>query len=518
MTPTEARRQAILALGGVDQTKETYRDRRGLPVVETVLRDLRIGCRRLLRTPVAAFVIVVTLAASIGLNASVFAIADAMVLRPFPFPQVENLVYVDEARPDGPYRGITSAANFLEWKRRTRAFSRLSGFTLRDVELGSDGGGEPETLRAAAVTADFFDVLGTAPDRGRGFVAGEETFGRHRSVVLGHAMWLRRFAGDQAIVDGSIVLDGVPHQVVGIAPRNFDFPFGTDLWVPLAFDASTIAARDRRFVLGIGRLAPGTTIEAARAELTGVGRDLSRDYPIFNADRDPRVRPFAAGFVEDGLGQLFGLLQACALLVLLIACANVTNLLLALGLERQREIAVRFALGATRGQILRGLWLENTVLGIVSVPLALAVAAAGLTITRATMPARFETLPGWRTIDVDARLMLFTLVLALLATVIVSLLSTIQMTRRNPDALKEAARGLTAGASRQRLRRAFDCGAGDAGVASAGCGRIDVARHVALAQRASRVQTARAAYAQACPAGTTVCGRRCASAVCIRRA
>ena len=454
MAPAEARRQALLQLGGIDQTKELYRDRRSLPALEALMHDLREAGQRVRRTPAAVFAIVLTLGAAAGLNAAVFAMADSLWLRPFSFPEIERLVYVDETRPDGPYRGFTSPANFLEWQRAATAISPIAGFSMRQVDLG--GIGEPERLQAVAVGADFLSLLGITPAYGRAFVKDEETFGRHRQTVLGQRLWVRRFAGDPAIVGTTVVLDDVPHEVVGIAPRNFDFPFGADLWIPLAFDASAVTNRDARFVLAIGRLSSGKTIEAARTELTAVGREIARRQPESSIGRLPRVRPFHAGFVEDGLPVMFGLLHACAFMVLLVACANISNLMLALGADRQREIAVRYALGATRAQIIRALSLESLVIAMLSVPLSLTVAASSLGVLNARMPPQIAiALSGWRNVDIDGRLVLFTIVLTVAGAAMFALLSAIHTAHPNPEALKDAARGMTAGAGRQRLRRSL---------------------------------------------------------------
>jgi putative ABC transport system permease protein len=450
LAPDEARRRALLALGGFEQAKERYRERAGVPVLESIGRDLRDAGRRLRRAPGPVLVILLTLAAALGVNGAVFAITDALVLRPFSLPDVDTLVVVSEKRPDGG-RSWTSPATFLDWRQRSTSFQTLVAVSLEDVELGDHDG--PERLRAAKVSPDFFTVVGQ-PARGRGFVEEEATVGRHRSVVLGDGLWQRRFAADPAIVGRSIVIDGIPHRVVGVAPPHFQFPYGTELWLPLAFDAASLASRDNRVLFSIGRLADGATIDSAGLDMSAIASRIARQFPDTHKDRGALVQTLADGFVEEGVRPLSVLLHVSALLVLFIACANIANLLVALAVERRREVAVRCALGATRGAIVRGVWLEHALLAMLAAPLALAVAGAALSASRASMPARLAPLlPGWETLDVDGPVVVFVAGLALVSAAVFGAFATLHASRHDLDALKEAARAQTAGINRLRLRR-----------------------------------------------------------------
>jgi predicted permease len=450
MAPQEARRRALMALGGFEQAKEQYRDRAGVPVVETLLRDLRDAGRRLRRSPGPVLIILVTLAVALAVNSTVFAIADSLLLRPFSLPDVDRLVAVFETPPGGG-RSWTSPATFLDWRQRSRSIRTLVAFRIEDVELGDHTG--PERLRATKVSHHFFTMMGR-PARGRGFVEEESTFGRHRSVVLGDGLWHRRFAADPAIVGRSIVVDGIPHHVVGVAPPHFDFPYGTELWLPLAFDADALASRNNRPLFCVGRLADGASLADARTEMSAIARSIAQEFPDTHKDRGALVQTLADGFIEPEVRPLSVLLHASALLVLLMACANITNLVLALGVERRREVAMRYALGATRAALIRGVWLEHASLALLSVPLALAVAGAALHAMRASMPARLAVLvPGFEMIDVDGRLVVFTSLMAIVAAGLFGAFSAMQTTRNDPEVLKEAARGQTAGVGRLRLRR-----------------------------------------------------------------
>jgi putative ABC transport system permease protein len=452
--PAEARRIAVLRLGGLDQTKERYRDRRGLPWLDSAARDWRDAWRNLRRAPRATIAIVATLALALGLNAAGFALTDALVLRPFSFPDVDRIVLIEEVRPGEQFRGFTAPATVLDLKRQTRTLELLSPVAMRDVELGRAE--EPEQLAAAVVSADFFGVIGVAPAIGRVFSGDEETFGGHHRVVISDSLWQRQFRSDPATLGTTMELDGVGHQIVGIAPPDFNFPFGVELWLPAAFEPAALTSRDTRTVLGVGRLAADATVGEARTELTLLMKELARQHPKDLGRSSIRVQTLTRGMVEEGSAALHAFIQGLALVVLLIACGNVANLVLAVGVSRQREIAVRYALGASRWRVLRGLWIETIALALLAVPGALAVAHLGLTAMVSRMPPRIAPfVPGWDTIDVDGRLIVFTTVLAAAATATFGLLPALRTSRLNADALKEAARAVTGGVGRQRVRRAL---------------------------------------------------------------
>jgi putative ABC transport system permease protein len=454
MPAAEARRVAVLRLGGLELTKEQYRDRRGLPWLDSLTRDCRDAWRNTRRAPRATTAIVATLALALGLNAAGFALTDALVLRPFSFPDVDDIVLLEEVRPGERFRGFTAPANVLDLRRQTRTLAFLSPVAIREVELGHAE--EPEQLQAAVVSADYFDVIGVSPFIGRAFTQDEETFGRHHSVVIADSLWHRQFRSDPAVLGTTMVLDGLGHEIVGIAPPDFNFPFGAELWLPAAFEPAALTRRDTRTVLGVGRLAAGATVLEARAELTLLMRELARQHPSDLGRSSIRLQTLTRGMVEEGSAALHAFIQGLALIVLLIACGNVANLVLALGVSRRREIAVRYALGATRWQILRGLWIETLALALLAVPCALAVAHLGLRAMVSRMPPRIAPfVPGWDTIDVDGRLIVITTILAAAATATFGLLPALRTSRPNADALKEAARGVTGGVGRQRVRRAL---------------------------------------------------------------
>ena len=421
----------------------------------TLGMELRYALRAVVKRPGLSALVVLTLALGLGANAAVFEIIDALVLRPFTIPHVDRIAMISETAPDGGTdpRGSVSPANFLDWKNDAGTFERLAAFDWWDVNLA--GGSEPERVSGFLVSADFFHVLGVQPAIGRMFIADEETRGRHRRAVLGYGLWQRRFGGDASVLGKPVLLDGEPYEIVGVAPRGFDFPMGAEIWGPLSFDREAAARRSARYLSVVGSLAPGRTVEDAKVRMAVIGERLARQYPEANKDHGVRVSTLVQGMRDQGLGPMLSLWQASAVFVLLIACANIANLLLARGAERQRDIAVRLAIGASRARLVRELLLESTLLASAAIPAALAVAWLGIRLVRINMPPRIiRFVNGWDTLDVDGRLILFTAILALGTAIVFGLLPAFQASRpKLSEALKEGGRSATAGRHRQRLRR-----------------------------------------------------------------
>ena len=424
----------------------------GDSLMRILMMDVRYGARTLIKRPAITAVVALTLALGLGANAAVFNIIDLLVLRPYALPDVDRILMLAETGPQIEFRKETvSPANFLDWRARADTIQHLSALEWWDANLIAMQ--EPERVQGYLVSSGFFDALGVHPALGRGFVRDDETPGRHRVVILGNGLWKRRFGGAADIVGRSITVDGEPYQVVGVAPPRFDFTDGAELWAPLSFDAKAAARRDARYLTVIGRLAPGHSEDDARAQMDVLANQLARQYPEANRDHGVRVFTLRAGMMDVGLGPILSLWQASALFVLLIACANIANLLLARAAERRREIAVRFALGAGRGRIVRQLLLENSLLALFAVPPALGFAWISVHAMRVSMPATImRFLPGWQDLGLNLRLIGFTIVLALGTAVMFGILPALQAARsRVAEALKEGGRTSTGG--RQHLRR-----------------------------------------------------------------
>ncbi len=417
----------------------------------TLLLHLKFAARGLFKRPALTAIVTLTLALGLGANAAVFNMIDVLILHPYPLPGVDRMVLLAETGPGIEYhKGSVSPANFLDWRDHAATIQTLSAMEWWDANLIARQ--EPERLQGYLVSAGFFDVVGIQPSLGRGFVRDDETKGREHVVVVGDGLWKRRFNSDPAIVGTSLIIDGEPFEVIGVAPPRFEFPDGAELWAPFAFDRAT-APRDPRYLTVIGRLAPGRSGNEAQAEMSLLASQLARQYPQANHDHGVSALSFRDGLSDGGTGTILALWQASAVFVLLIACANIANLLLARASERQREIALRYALGAGRVRILGELLMESVLLAILSAPLALAFAWLSVHAIRVSMPARIiRFVPGWHELGLSWRLLGFTLLLALATAVVFGLLPALHAARsRVAEALKEGGRTSTAG--RHRLRR-----------------------------------------------------------------
>jgi putative ABC transport system permease protein len=314
----------------------------------------------------------------------------------------------------------------------------------------------PEQVPGFRVTPGFFALLNAAPVLGRDFVQSDAEPGSRR-VVLGHGLWMRRFASDPRIIGRSVRLDGEPYEVVGVAPAGFNTPDGAEVWASLVFDDAGWADRREQAFGIVGRLADGATIDQARAELTTIVDTQRRDHPDTNANRHARMQSFTQGMADPGAGAFIGVWQAAALLLLLIACANIANLLMARGAERASEYSIRLALGAGRARIFGQTVLEGLILSIGAIVLAMPLITIGLALSRRAIPASvLRFVPGWSFIRLDLDLFLATAALGTVAMLLFSILPALQATKAQvADTLRQSGRSLTPGRQRQLLRSAL---------------------------------------------------------------
>ena len=430
--------------------RETTRPRGDSPMT-VFFKDIRYAWRALLKRPTLTGTVAITLALGLGANAAIFNLIDRLVLRPYALVDADRTVLLAETGPRLEFRQESvSAANFLDWRAHAETVAQLSAFEWWDANLVDRG--DPERVPGFFVSASFFDAVGVRAALGRAFVRDDETYGRHHVVILSDVLWKRRFAGDPNVIGRSINVDGDAHEIVGIAPPRFNFPEGAEIWAPLAFDPKQAPRRDLRNLSVIGRLAPGRTLDDAQAEMSVVAERLAREYPDANRDHGVDVLTVTRGMLDEGTGPLLALWQASAFVVLLIACANIANLLLARASERRREMAVRLALGASRGRVVRELLTESALLALVAVPPALGFAAVVLRLMRAHMPPRImRFVPGFESLGVDFKLFGFTMALALLTACIFGVLPALRAARSQvAESLKEGGRTAT---GRQLLRR-----------------------------------------------------------------
>ncbi|MPY91414.1 MAG: FtsX-like permease family protein, partial [Luteitalea sp.] len=383
LSPEAARRAARRSFGGVDQVKETHRDVQGFRPLADVAQDARFGLRSMLKRPAFAAAAIVTLALGIGANTAIFSVVYATLLAPLPYPDPDRLVMV-WSRTIQYNRNSVAAADFLDWKRQSTVFHGLHAWTVRPVSLGT--GRRPEQLSAGTTTPGFITTHGYSVLLGRDFLKDEGEVGHDQVVILTHRIWQRRFGGDRDIVGRAVRLDGTPHTVVGVlAAGPADRVQARDVYLPLAFTPEQIN-HDVHWLFVMGRLKPGVTLERANADMQAVAQRIAEVHPVSNEGWSARVEPLKNNFLPENTQMALWLMLGAVGFVLLIACANVANLLLARGTARLREVAVRASLGASRGRVFAQFLTESVTLAIVGGALGVLLAWILLDAILAVMP------------------------------------------------------------------------------------------------------------------------------------
>jgi putative ABC transport system permease protein len=420
MAPGEARRQALLKFGGIEGVKERTRDEIRPPILEGSVRDVRYGFRMLRQAPAFSLAALVTLALGIGANATLFSIINAVLLRPLPYPESDRVVWVGATRPDLPFSssnpGAISYQNFVDWRTQQSVFQAIGAYQPGG---GSPGafliGGEPVRMEIQRMSADAFAALGVQPIIGRVFNNDEDRRGATPSVVLSYRAWQERFGG-QPVVGQPVTMNSVVHTILGVMPPGFSFPYmDIEAWLPLG--SIPAPPRTAHTLAAVARLKPGVTLEQARAEMAAIAVRLEHAYPDANKDWKGRVEPLKSVVVGDA-GRRLWILFAAVSVVLLIACANVANLLLARASARRQEMTVRAALGAGRGRIVRQVLSESLLLSVLGSGLALLLAKGGLTVFAALTG---HAIPRASEIHLDGSVLTFALGLAVLTGVLFGL-------------------------------------------------------------------------------------------------
>jgi putative ABC transport system permease protein len=424
--------------------------------MNTLLQDIRFGVRMLLKSPSISIVATIALALGIGANTAIFSVINAVLLRPLPFPHPDALVALFETDTQrGLERGSHSYPNFFDLRAQNTTLERVACYHSSDYI--TTGRGEPARLQAAVVTADLFPLLGVSPMLGRTFLPDEDKPSETgRVVILSQPLFQRRFNSDPSIVNQPVTLNGESFTVVGVMPAAFEFPIQNDpvdLWTTIAGDASgdtpVTAQRGAHFLQVVGRLKPGVTMEQAQADITAIASRLEQQYPDTNTHKSLRVDSALSALVGDVRPTLFILLGAVAC-VLLIACANVANLLLARATGRHKEMAIRAAMGASRVRVIRQLLTESVLLSLLggAVGLLLAVWWSDLLIALGK-----EDIPRAVQVGIDLRVLGFTLTVSLMTGLIFGLAPAFHSSKTGLiDALKEGGRGTSEGARRNKVR------------------------------------------------------------------
>jgi predicted permease len=455
LSTLEARRQAAMTLGGLDQTKELVRQTRGFPPAEAFMKDVRHAVRLLIKAPGFSVVTVLTLALGIGVNVAIFSLVDTVVLRPLPYPDSERLASIWEMSSPGPNedprRNSVAPGNLADYQRAT-GFHGVAGLAARVRNL--TGGSEPEALMSEEVTGNYFGVLGFAPVFGRTFSPEETRPGGRRVVILSDAVWRRRFAAHPAILGQSVMIDRQPHEVIGVMPSTFrgvtDFASRDPvaLWLPAAYAADLLANRADHQIRVVARLAEHASLESARSELAAISESLAQTYSDTNAHVRAAMQPLRADVVRNVWVSLV-ILFATVALILTIACVNVANLLLARGVGRRREIAVRFALGATRARVITSLVTESLVLAAAATVVGAVLAVWIKTLLISAAP---QNIPRLAAVAIDARVLAYTVAVGAFTGLLFGLIPAWQAGHSRPiDALSGAGRS-SAGASVMRWR------------------------------------------------------------------
>ncbi len=408
--------------------------------------DLKYACRMLVKDPWFTLVAVLALALGIGVNSTVFTFVNAVLLRGLPFPNADQILHLTSRNTsEGNPQGV-SYPDFQDWRANARTFSSLAAYQQTTMNI-SDSGHPPERASGVKVSTNAFSIIGERPIQGRDFTDGEDRKGAEPVAIIGYGLWKTRYGSDPGIIGKPIKINDVATTVIGVMAEGMKFPTNTDVWVPLVPDAD-MERRDVRRINLFGRLAPGATLQQAQTELTGIAKNLERQYPDTNKSIDAEIMTFNQRFNGGQIRIVFLALMGAVGFVLLIACANVANLLLSRSARRSREMAVRIALGATRGRVIRQLLVESTLLAFLGGVLGWIMSLVGVRLF--DIAVQDVGKPYWIKFTMDATVFAFLVAVCLATGIIFGIVPALQVSKTNlNEILKESGRG-NAGGRRAR--------------------------------------------------------------------
>jgi predicted permease len=448
MSYEHALRAARVEMGSLDAVKEEIRSAGWESTVESLWQDVRYGLRMLRKSPGFTAVAVITLALGIGANTAMFSVVDAVLLRPLPFREPAQLLWLRETEP-APGTYPLTGPDYLDWRAQSQTLQGTSLFTFGET-FNASGAGEPESAYVVRTESNFFSLLGVAPILGRAFVKGEDQAGRNHVAILSYGFWQRHFGGQKEIVGKELDLDGEIYTLVGVMPAWFSSPGWANIYVPMDMSPKNLGVRGEHQYRAIGRLKPGVSVSVARTELKTIAQRLEKQYPDSNSKIGAEVIPLKELIVGDSRTELLIMLGAVGL-VLLIACANVANLSLVRATGRQREIAVRTALGAGPARIVRQLLTESTLLSLLGAAFGLLV---GWGCLRLLAAAESAPIPRPNPITFNATVLAFTLGIGLLVGILVGLAPALQVSQLRPnEELKSTVQAVVGSSGQRRILR-----------------------------------------------------------------
>lgn len=465
-TEEEAYQQTLLELKGSDflfaeelrkversvwqpkNESKTPEARRRINMLGDFRQDLQFGLRMLVKNPAFTIIVVITLALGIGANSAIFSVINTVLLRPLPYKDPDRLVMVWEDVPKmGFPRNTPAPANFIDWRNQNKVFEGMAAVAVLSINL--TGIGEPERIDGLGVSGNFFSLLGVEPQLGRTFLPEEDQHGANRVVIISQGLWQRRFNSDNNIIGKTLTLNGESFQVIGVMPSQFKFPSReSELWVPIAFDPEEASNRGGHYLQVIARLKPGVTVQQAHSDMNTIAARLEQQYPETNTGVGSAVIPLHEQFVGDIKPALLLLLGAVGF-VLLVACANVANLLLARAAARQKEIALRMAIGASRLRLIRQFLTESILIAAIGGSVGLLVSIIGVNLLKAFIPGNISQAQA---ITIDVKVLIFTLFVSLLTGLIFGLAPALQTSNFNLNETLKEGKGAMAGSGNNRIR------------------------------------------------------------------